>query len=174
MVVILIRARLYYVASSWSEFEGNVSRIFNIRYGGLAFYGGVLAGVIAAFVVAKWKKIRVHRFFDYLVVYIPLGQAIGRWGKFFNQEAFGRNTLLPWGMISNGTADYLLRTGTGIPSLPVHPTFLYESLANIVIFLVLLKVRRRCRKAYVPTLTYFALYGLVRFFVEGLRTDLSL
>ena len=59
---ILIGARLYYVAFSWSEFEGNVSRIFNIRYGGLAFYGGVLAGVIAAFVVAKWKKIRVHRF----------------------------------------------------------------------------------------------------------------
>ena len=114
-------------------------RIFNIRYGGLAFYGVVLAGVIAA-LLSQMEKIR-SSLFDYLVVYIPLGQR-SVVGVIFNQEAFGRNTLLPWGMISNGTADYLLRTGTGIPSLPVHPTFLYESLNEHRYFLVLLKVRR--------------------------------
>jgi phosphatidylglycerol:prolipoprotein diacylglycerol transferase len=89
---ILIGARIYYVIFEWDQFRGNWKSAFNIRQGGLAFYGGVIGGIVAILVVAKFKKIKFYRPLDFLVVYVPLGQAIGRWGNFFNQEAFGTNT----------------------------------------------------------------------------------
>ncbi|NLZ71582.1 MAG: prolipoprotein diacylglyceryl transferase, partial [Clostridiaceae bacterium] len=102
----------------------------------------------------------------------PLGQAIGRWGNFFNQEAFGTNTMLPWGMFSEGTYSYLSKLGVGYaPLTPVHPTFLYESIANFIIFFVLLKVRSKSKNTGKVVGLYFILYGIVRFFVEGIRTD---
>lgn len=177
---LVIGARLYYVAFEWETYKENPARIFDISEGGLAFYGGVIGGMIALFIIARVKYIKAHHLLDYLAVYVPLGQAIGRWGNFFNQEAFGINTDLPWGMISKGTRSWLTRINPdpanplpGLdPNLPVHPTFLYEFLANMVIFVILLAIRRKSDKyPYRTMLTYFLLYGLTRFFVEGIRTD---
>ncbi len=169
--MMIIFARLYYVIFEWDEFRDKPLSIFNLRTGGLGFYGGVIGGIIAVLIVTKIRRFSLSRMMDLLVVYIPLGQGIGRWGNFFNQEAFGYNTDLPWGMYSDGTYSYLLRAGIGDPSLPVHPTFLYEFLANMVIFAILVFVRRKSVRPYVTTAWYMLLYGLVRFFVESLRTD---
>ncbi len=130
------------------------------------------------------KKIPVSRILDFLVVYVPLGQALGRWGNFFNQEAFGNNTTLPWGMYSesangasSGTFEYLTYilqkdpTLKIVPGNPVHPTFLYEFIANLLIFVVLLRIRKSSKTPFTTTLWYLLLYGFVRFFVEGIRTD---
>lgn len=168
----VVGARLYYVASAWSEFASDPISVFNIRNGGLAVLGGVLLSILAVFILTKIKKKSVAQVFDFLIVYIPLGQAIGRWGNFFNQEAFGTNTTLPWGMISPETSAYLRAYCPGLnPDAPVHPTFLYESLATLLIFFILLAVRKRIKLPFVPVAMYFILYGTERFFVEGLRTD---
>ncbi|HHW93608.1 MAG TPA: prolipoprotein diacylglyceryl transferase [Clostridiaceae bacterium] len=176
---ILIGARIYYVIFEWDQFKGNWKSALNFREGGLAFYGGVIGGIISVVVVAKVKKMKLHRPLDFLAVYVPLGQAIGRWGNFFNQEAFGTNTSLPWGMISEGTRRGLASVNPdpanplpGIdPALPVHPTFLYEFIANMIIFVILIYVRRNIKRPWVTFHSYLFLYGLVRFFVEGIRTD---
>lgn len=168
----IIGARLYYVAFSWKDFSSDLMSIFDVRNGGLAVLGGVLLSIIAAFILTKVKKQNAARLFDFLIVYIPLGQAIGRWGNFFNQEAFGTNTTLPWGMISNETSAYLsLYCPTLNPDQPVHPTFLYESIACLLIFAVLLFVRKKIKLPLAPVAMYFILYGAARFFIEGLRTD---
>ena len=175
----IIGARVYYVAFEWSQFSSDWRKIFDLRSGGLAFYGGVIGSILAILLMAMYKRIRLSKILDYLAPYLPLGHAIGRWGNFFNQEAFGVNTDLPWGMISNGTSAYLNRINPnpgnplpGLdPSLPVHPTFLYEFLANILIFVILLFVRRRSKQPMTTLASYFLLYGVVRFFVEGIRTD---
>ncbi|MHB1453170.1 MAG: prolipoprotein diacylglyceryl transferase [Saccharofermentanales bacterium] len=169
--MMIIFARLYYVVFSWDEFKNNPVSILNLRTGGLAFYGGVIGGILAILLISRIRHIRVHRIMDLMVVYVPLGQAMGRWGNFFNQEAFGTNTDLPWGMISNGTSDYLSRTGTGDPAIPVHPTFLYEFIANMIIFVILIFVRKKSKRPFITTATYLMLYALVRFFVESIRTD---
>ena len=168
----VIGARLYYVAFSWKDFASDPKSIFDIRNGGLAVLGGVILCFAAVFVLTKIKKLSVATVLDFLVVYIPLGQAIGRWGNFFNQEAFGTNTNLPWGMISEATSSYLRTYNPALnPDVPVHPTFLYESLATLLIFLVLLYVRKKSKLPYTTVSMYFILYGIVRFFIEGLRTD---
>jgi len=168
----VIGARLYYVAFSWKTFSEDLKSIFDIRNGGLAVLGGVLASFLAVFIMIKIKKMRPSIVFDFLIVYIPLGQAIGRWGNFFNQEAFGTNTDLPWGMISESTSAYIRAYYPTLnPDLPVHPTFLYESLACILIFVILLLIRKKSRQPYSTVAAYFILYGIVRFFIEGLRTD---
>lgn len=170
--MIIIFARLFYVIFEWEYYAADLSRIFNTRNGGLAFYGGVIGGALTIMLVAKFKKNKIHKLLDHLVVYLPLGQAIGRWGNFFNQEAFGTNTTLPWGMYSNETARYLTSLGAGYdPALPVHPTFLYEFLGNMVIFGLLLVLRRKVKAPFVMTFSYLGLYGLLRFFVESIRTD---
>lgn len=171
----IVGARLYYVLSEWQEYRGDIMSIINIRKGGLGVIGGVLAAILAGYILTRVKKIPAHVVFDYCIVYIPLGQAIGRWGNFFNQEAFGTNTNLPWGMTGDNITRYLqnLKDFSPVqdPNLPVHPTFLYESLANIVIFFVLLAVRKKSKYAFTVTAGYLVLYGAARFFIEGLRTD---
>lgn len=169
----IVCARLYYVIFEWDMFKGNLLRIFDTRSGGLAFYGGVIGGVLGVFIISRFKKIKFHRFVDFLIVYIPLGQAIGRWGNFFNQEAFGTNTSLPWGMISNRTRSYLAGLGQAElnPDLPVHPTFFYEFIANLLIFAILLRIRKQSKQKYETFAWYILLYGAVRFFVESIRTD---
>jgi len=167
----IIFARLYYVAFEWQIYKDNWKLIFDTRAGGLAFYGGVIGGVLAAYIVCRIKKIPFHRMADFLAVYIPLGQAIGRWGNFFNQEAFGTNTTLPWGMISSQTSAYLANVPGTDAFAPVHPTFLYEFLGNLVLFFILLKIRSNRRFSFQVLLTYLLGYGIVRFFVEGIRTD---
>ena len=177
--LILLGSRLYYVAFEWDQFKGSWAAVLDFRQGGLAFYGGVIGGMLAVTLVARIKRVKLHRIFDYLAVLIPLGQGIGRWGNFFNQEAFGTNTSLPWGMISEGTRQTLAALNPnpanplpGLdPSLPVHPTFLYEFLANMAIFAILLVIHKRQKRPWMTVLSYFFLYGIVRFFVEGIRTD---
>lgn len=170
----LAGGRLYYVLFSLDKYRGHWLDIFKFRDGGMGFYGGVIGGILALLITAKAKHLKASTLLDYFAVYLPLGQAIGRWGNFFNQEAFGANTTLPWGMISEGTRDYLRWLGPPHrPDLPVHPTFFYEFLGNLILFGVLLALRPKLfrKRPYTLVATYFIGYGILRYLVEGLRTD---
>lgn len=167
----IVFARAYYVIFNWSYYRADWTRIFNTREGGLAFYGGVIGALLVSFLVLRYKKLSIPAFVDFLIVYVPLAQAIGRWGNFFNQEAFGTNTNLPWGMTSSSTVAYLMNVPGVDPLKPVHPTFLYEFLGNMIIFVILLSLRRNRRFDWEVFLGYLFGYGLLRFFVEGIRTD---
>lgn len=171
--VAIIFARLFYVAfysKNWT-----FSDIINIRDGGLAIYGGIIGGFLAAGVYAKIKKLSFLALGDLAGPYFALAQAIGRWGNFVNQEAFGYNTNLPWGMTSIPITNELnIMAAKGIevnPYLPVHPTFLYESIWNILIFVLLAIMSRRKKFNGQIFCMYMALYGFGRMFIEGLRTD---
>ncbi len=175
MIIIasLLGARAYYIIFSWDQFKGDFWKIIDFRQGGMAFYGGVIGAVIAILIIHAIKKKPALKFIDFCAVYLPLGQAIGRWGNFVNQEAFGVNTDLPWGMFSNGTKAYLeMNPQLGQnPALPVHPTFLYEFLGNMILFAVLLIYRRKNKHNGDLLATYLIGYGIIRYIVEGLRTD---
>lgn len=162
----IIGARAYFVACNWDYYGKNLKAIFDLRSGGLAIYGGVILVFIGGMVMCHVRKIPFRELADYCVVYLPLGQAIGRWGNFFNQECFGTTTTLPWGMTSSTVQSYL-ETST----MPVHPTFLYESLADLAIFFILLYIRKHSKIPFETSCAYFALYGTARFFIEGMRTD---
>ena len=178
----IICARAYYVIFAWNEmnYAENPIRVFYIWEGGIAMYGGL----IGAFAVGLWmcrvRKVKSLPMLDVAGISLLLAQAIGRWGNFINMEAFGVNTDLPWGMTSQTIHNYLAYhmeslAGMGItvdPSLPVHPTFFYESAWNLIGFLVLafvLAPRRRFDGQMF--LGYLAWYGAGRCVVEGLRTD---
>ena len=168
----IIGARLYFVACNLDYYTKHPTAIFDLRSGGLAIYGGVILVFIGGLVMCYIRKIPFRELADYCVVYLPLGQAIGRWGNFFNQECFGTNTTLPWGMTSSTIESYLSSScPTLVSTMPVHPTFLYESLADLAIFFILLYVRKHSKIPFETSCAYFALYGTARFFIEGLRTD---
>lgn len=180
MLGAIVGARAYYVAFQWDHYKDNLKEIFNLRGGGLAIYGGIIGALIVAFIVCRSKKLPMLPVADAAFPGVMLGQAIGRWGNFFNMEAFGTNTTLPWGMTSDTISNYLSRHQAALlaqgvvvdPTMPVHPTFLYESLWNLIGVAVLLLwlFPRRSYDGQI-TLGYTAWYGLGRFFVEGLRTD---
>lgn len=171
----IIGARLYYVIFNWSEFQGDIKSIVNIRTGGLAIYGGVITAVLVTYVFSKIKKIDVLKLLDMGSPYLVLAQAIGRWGNFTNQEAFGVNTNLPWGMTSETIKtqlEILRNSGVNVnPDLPVHPTFLYESLWNLGVFLLLMRFRKHKKLRGEVFCGYVILYGIGRAWIEGLRTD---
>lgn len=168
----IVGARLYYVLCNWSYYSEDFKRIFDTRSGGLAVYGGVMGAFLGAYIMCRIRKIPFSTCADYCIVYIPLGQAVGRWGNFVNQEAFGTTTNLPWGMTSSDVVSYLERNCPHLnSSLPVHPTFLYESLFNLCLFFALLWIRSRSKHIYETTSCYMIFYGICRFFLEGLRTD---
>ncbi len=168
----IIGARIYYVIFKWDYYSQDLKKIFDTRSGGLAVYGGVIAVLLGYFIMCKIRKIPYSTVLDYLAPLLPLGQAIGRWGNFFNQEAFGTTTNLPWGMTSPEIRGYLLlNCPTLDPLMPVHPTFLYESLGNIILFVVLYYMRKNSKFAFETACGYFVGYGAIRFLVEGLRTD---
>lgn len=174
----IIGARLYYVFSEWDKYSATPEKIFAIWEGGLAIYGGLIGGILAGLIVCKIEKLNVLNLLDLCGMSFLIGQGIGRWGNFANQEAFGTNTDLPWGMYSVKTEAYLnhlVASGSDIavdPSLPVHPTFLYESLWCIFSFVILYIVCQKFRKFSGQIfLGYGFLYGLERAIVEGLRTD---
>lgn len=156
--VSIIGARLYYVIFSWSEYKDNLIQIINLRNGGLAIYGGLIAAFIAGYFFCKKKNIKFLKMADIVAPAISLGQAIGRWGNYINQEAFGSPTDLPWGILIDGQK--------------YHPTFLYESIGDFLIFLILMYFfnKRKNKDGEVISL-YMILYGILRFFVEGLRMD---
>lgn len=168
----VVGARLYYIAFNFDQFKNNLKEVFNIRGGGLAVYGGILAAMLAVFVMSKYKKHSFLKLVDFAAPYIFLGQAIGRWGNFFNQEAYGGATTLPWGMTGDQIAVENIYRGWRADTL-VHPTFLYESLWCFLGFALILWYRRsRFKKTNGECVClYMIWYGLERSFVEGLRTD---
>jgi len=141
----------------------------------LAIYGGIIGAVVTAAIFAKVRKIEILKLFDFGAPYLVLGQAIGRWGNFVNQEAFGTNTRLPWGMTSSTIQSELARLrmeGMRVdPSVPVHPTFLYESLWDLAVFFMLIWYRKRKKLNGEVFFLYMSLYGIGRFFIEGIRLD---
>lgn len=159
----LIGARLYYIAFSIRDFitDGSLDfgKMLDVRSGGLAIYGGVIAALITAFLVCRFKKIDVLAMYDIGALGLLIGQCIGRWGNFMNAEAYGTQTSLPWGMSINGAA-------------AVHPTFLYESLWNLIGFILIFTfaqtLQRRSGELF---FMYVGWYGLGRAWIEGLRTD---
>ena len=176
----IIGARLYYVLSKWDYYGKHLRDIPKIWEGGLAIYGGIIFGLIAAFFVCKVRKLNFWNLMDCAGISLLVGQGIGRWGNYANQEAFGTNTTLPWGMYSEKTHNYLLQnmseiTANGIkvdPDMPVHPTFLYESLWCLLGVAVLYLVCRKFRLFSGQMFLWYGVwYGLERAFVEGLRTD---
>ncbi len=156
--VAIIFARLYYVIFQWDMYKDNLLDIFNTRKGGIAIYGALIGAVITAYFVAKYKKIKPLHLFDFAIPYVVLAQAIGRWGNFVNMEAFGTSTDLPWRMAIPGVGE-------------VHPTFLYECLWDLGVFLILIWFRNRKKIEGEVFCMYFVLYGLGRAWIEGLRTD---
>lgn len=154
----IVGARLYYVIFSWDNYKDNPMEILNIRGGGLAIHGVIIAGVLVALIFSRIKKISFWKIGDIVAPSLILGQAIGRWGNFANQEAHGGPTDLPWGIMIDG--------------VKVHPTFLYESIWNFSLFIFLYWYSRKRAKADGEVfLLYIVLYSVARFFIEGLRTD---
>lgn len=176
----IVGARLYYVVFEWSYYKEHLSEIFQIWNGGLAIYGGIIGGLIMAYFVCKKHEMSLGQLLDFIGMSLLIGQGIGRWGNFANQEAFGTNTTAPWGMLSEKTTNYLTQhyseiTSKGIhidPSLPVHPTFLYESIWCLVGFALLYLISRKFYKFKGQLFLCYAIwYGTGRAIIEGFRTD---
>ncbi|MBO5229975.1 MAG: prolipoprotein diacylglyceryl transferase [Clostridia bacterium] len=176
----IVGARLYYVFSKWDYYGEHLSEIPKIWEGGLAIYGGIIGGILAAFIVCKVRKMNFWNLLDIACMSLLIGQGIGRWGNFTNQEAFGVNTDLPWGMWSEKVAEDITRNqalyaekGFSVdPNQFVHPTFLYESIWCLLGVLVLYIICRKARKfSGQIALCYGVWYGVERMIVEGLRTD---
>lgn len=157
----IIGARLYYVVFKWDFYSKNLADIFKIHEGGLAIYGGIIGALIGGLAVAKIKKMNIPAVLDLAVIGFLIGQGVGRWGNFINQEAFGTETTLPWGMISENTE-----------GIAVHPCFLYESLWCLLGVLVLHLFTKKFKKYDGQIfILYLIWYGFERMIVEGLRTD---
>ena len=157
----LICARLYYIAFNLEYYINNPIEILSIKSGGLAIYGGILGGILTIFIYCKKRKINFIGMLDQIAPVLALGQAIGRWGNFINIEAYGIETtnLFRMGIIENGIYK------------EVHPTFLYESIADFLIFIILIILGRKRQKNGERTCIYLILYSFVRFFIEGIRID---
>ena len=159
----MIGARLYYVLMKLEDYNSFLD-VINVRNGGLAIYGGVIAGTITIYVVAKIKKINPAKMLDMVAPGVMIGQAIGRWGNFTNAEAHGVETKLPWRM-------GIMYAGSTVTKY-YHPTFLYESLWCLIGFLILYVIYKKFRKFSGQLfLGYGAWYGLGRMIIEGFRTD---
>ncbi|HIZ48379.1 MAG TPA: prolipoprotein diacylglyceryl transferase [Candidatus Gemmiger excrementavium] len=176
-VMAIVCARIYYVAMAPFQYQ-SFWEMVDIRLGGIAIYGAVIGAFVFGGLAAKWRKVPLLPLFDLVALGFLIGQGVGRWGNFVNQEAFGTNTTLPWGMYSEGTEAYLrsvqvtLPAGVTIdPTLPVHPTFFYESLWCLIGFVVLALYVKRRRFHGQIFLLYVIWYGLGRSWIEGLRTD---
>lgn len=175
----IVGARLYYVLFSWDTYRDDLLLIFNIRQGGIAIYGGVIGAVLAAVLMCRWRKVRLLPLLDVVAGGLLLGQAVGRWGNFVNIEAFGSNTAAVWGMTSPSIQNYLMAHKNDLaaigavvdPSMPVHPTFFYESVWCLLGFAFVAWFTKRRRFDGELWLIYIGWYGLGRFFIEGLRTD---
>jgi prolipoprotein diacylglyceryl transferase len=153
----IIGARTYYVLFNLKSYGGDLLSMINIRQGGLAIHGGVIGGVLVGYFFCKKHHISFRKMVDICAPSIILGQAIGRWGNFINKEAYGSPTDLPWAIVVDG--------------VKVHPTFLYESIWNFMVFLFLLWYDKKKKFHGELFLLYAALYSTARFFIEGLRMD---
>lgn len=179
LISAIIGARLYYVAFEWDQYKDNLLQIFNTRAGGLAIYGGIIGAVICLLVFTKVKKLNFALMADTACLGLITGQIIGRWGNFVNREAFGGYTSGLFAMQikvseANYTTPELLEQTVvvgGIEYLQVHPTFLYESLWNLIVLILLLLYRKRKKFDGEVFLLYVLGYSVGRFWIEGLRTD---
>lgn len=177
----VIGARLYYVFFRWDNYRGNLLEILNLRAGGLAIYGGVIGGILSLMVYCRRKKQNFLNLADSLILGVLVGQILGRWGNFFNAEAFGRYTdslfamqlrrdIVNPIMIDSALLQHLVRVN-GVDYIQVHPTFLYESVWNLCLLLFLLWYRPKKRFTGEIFFLYLGGYGLGRVWIEGLRTD---
>lgn len=162
-------ARLYYVLFQWQYYSQNLDQVLAIWQGGIAIHGAILGGILAAIIFGYLNKISFWQLADLVAPALILGQAIGRWGNFFNSEAFGDPTNLPWKLFIPPAQ----RPSIYINSAYFHPTFLYESLWNVMVFGILLTLFFRYPRAKRGTifLVYALAYSLGRLWIEGLRTD---
>ena len=182
----ILGARLYYVAFKWDYYGQHLSDIFKIWEGGLAIYGGIIGGILAAFIVCKIEKLNFFNLLDMVSMSLLIGQGIGRWGNYANQEAFGSITNKNWGMMSDTVAEYVSRNASyfGLDNVDnvkqyiddnnlfVHPTFFYESVWCILGFFVLYIIMKKRRKFSGQLfLCYGVWYGFGRMVLEGLRSD---
>jgi len=185
IIFCVIGARLYYVIFKWDDFKDNLWSIFAIRKGGLAIYGAIIAGFIVSVVYTKLKKINFFQFLDTIVFGLIIGQVIGRWGNFINREAFGGYTESFFAMrykvdqiketsqeVLNNLIQFSVdNTGQIVKYVQVHPTFLYESMWNLSLFIVMNIYKKHKKFEGEMIAIYFLGYGVGRFFIEGLRTD---
>lgn len=177
----LIGARLYYVAFSWENYKDDLLQIFNTRGGGMAIYGAVIAAILTAIIYCKVKKTNFFLLADTAVGGLVLGQIIGRYGNFFNREAFGEYTNSLFAMrlrvdqVNPANITELMRshmtTIDGVQYIQVHPTFLYESLWNILVLVLILVFTKKKKFNGEIFLLYLVGYALGRVWIEGLRTD---
>ncbi len=174
-------SRTYYVICNWDYYGSQPLQIFNLRGGGIGMYGGIIAGLITILVFCKIKKLHFLELTDTIAIGITAGQIIGRWGNFFNREAFGgyTNNLLAMQLpvsavrtneITQEMWDHLVTIG-GVDFIQVHPTFLYEGLWNLGLLIVLIVFRNKCRFRGEMFFRYLIGYGAGRFWIESLRTD---
>lgn len=163
--IAIVCARIYYVIFEWDMYSGDLMKIFAIREGGLAIYGGVIGGIATAIVFCKIQKFPLLKLLDFAMPSLLLGQIIGRWGNFVNQEAFGN-------VITNPDLQFF-PYGVYIDSLQEwhQATFFYESAANLVLFILMVIVARKVKKDGWMTVLYLVGYGTIRCFIEGLRAD---
>lgn len=169
--ICILGARLYYVIFNFSIFKNNLMDIFKIWEGGLAIYGAVISGIIFIFYYAKRKKQDFFLTLDILACPLVLGQSIGRWGNFFNQEAYGMITT--YEKLKDLNIPEFIIQGMYINGSYYLPTFLFESLWCLIVFIVLIIIKNKVKYKHSGVLifSYFILYSLGRFFIEGLRTD---
>jgi phosphatidylglycerol:prolipoprotein diacylglycerol transferase len=181
LIIGVIGARIYYVVFAWDLYKDDILSVFNIRNGGLAIYGGIIAGVLTVVLLARHKKLHVLTALDTVIIGLPIGQILGRWGNFFNREAFGRYTdslfamQLPVSAVRQNeiTAEmwaHVSKIGD-VSYIQVTPTFLYEGIWNCGVLLVLFLLRNRTKFKGELFLIYTACYGTGRFMIESLRTD---
>ena len=181
VIVGIAGARIYYVIFSWDVYKDNILDVFNLREGGLAIYGGVIGAVIAVLICAKVKKISAPLIFDTIAMSLVNGQMLGRWGNFFNREAFGEYTdslfamRLPVDAVRDSDITEKMwahvQTIRGAQYIQVHPTFLYESFWCACVLLVLFLYRKHKKYNGELFLMYLFGYGAGRVWIEGLRTD---
>ncbi|MFV0362789.1 MAG: prolipoprotein diacylglyceryl transferase [Suipraeoptans sp.] len=181
IIVSIIGARVYYVIFAWDNYKNDLLSIINIREGGLAIYGGIIGAILTVIVYSKVKKKSMLLIFDTVCFGLPIGQAIGRWGNFFNREVFGEYTngllamRIPVSAVRSSDVSELMRenmqTIEGVNCIQVQPTFLYESLVCLLIVVLLLLYRKHKKFDGELFLIYMGAYGIGRFFIEGIRTD---
>ncbi len=175
----LVGARIYYVIFFWDAYKDDLLQIFNVRAGGLAIYGGVLGGILTAYIYCVIKKLYLPEILDTAVFGLLVGQIIGRWGNFFNREVFGGYTdgllamRLPVAAVRERdiTAELASKMAEGVNYIQVHPTFLYEGLWNFGVLLFLLAFLKHRRFKGEMFLLYLAGYGIGRAWIEAIRTD---